>query len=577
MEELYDDGYLSKSDETGKRKARKGQRKSVDNAQEFNANIDIEEERDTRFVQLARPCDITMAEPEPMIWQRPDIFFDDVNQEPVDLTKQGFINWNDLRSSGSSKESIQESKSSSQVSVPKANDNLQGQAVEPQILDEFPPLPPPDAVVNLDNETFRGGSIADLTAGQDGNVEKRQTPPVVSTRQNGQENAAKRPRLDAGDRRDEEVNERDGVLKLSLELSPLHEELDDQRAQRRKRNFRPVDAEETMISYETMKRNQLDYSSLLKTKEELRSGTMAMISKYPTLHELLLPYPAYAGNRFPKECIELYKSRVCDTMTYEQALTEDPRTAPDRGSPSKLWRYQSEESSSKSSKSDSGHIDIAFLNETPLRFLNEREKESRLPSERDGLKTPSKMFLKETPEWYRPSDERLSEISMRINNGPLQMAADIPIEESIHPRESRGSYAEEARRLTTGTNEFDRRPSSVQLFEPFRPSDVSEQSLQSGSGRFSLPDSLKEKFQTEEGRCLLEALSSSRGFIALSSIIPTASTSRKRAARVFSALLNLLAYSIVTVEQDAPFAEIWMQACPVSRSSDEGAQDMVTA
>ncbi|KAK6023846.1 Rad21 / Rec8 like protein, partial [Ostertagia ostertagi] len=88
-------------------KARKRQRRSKLETREHNPDIDVDEEPVNRFVCLARPCDITMVENEPVIWQRPDVFFDDRNQLPIDLSKQGFINWNDLRSSGSSKESVE--------------------------------------------------------------------------------------------------------------------------------------------------------------------------------------------------------------------------------------------------------------------------------------------------------------------------------------------------------------------------------------------------------------------------------------------------------------------------------------
>ncbi|KAK6055033.1 hypothetical protein COOONC_07462 [Cooperia oncophora] len=511
-------------------KAKKRQRDGKKVIREHNPDIDIDEEPNTRMVPRARPCDITMVEAEPLIWHRQDVFFDEENRQPVDLSVQGFINWNDLRSRGSSSESVE-----------KVEENPQSQAVEPVILDEFPPLPPPEAFANVDRETFMAGSYLDLTAGQQRGNEKSQSPPVVVKEEPNQEPAAKRPRMDdnveenpvqpnetAGEHREApavQSSDANGSSHPSLELSAINkEDLDAERVFRRRRNLQLFDTESTVISYETMKERMLDYSSLIKTKEELRAGMT--VNKYPTLHELLLPYPAYAGKRFPKECIELYQSMVCDKMTYQQALTEDLYELPDRGPASKLWRDPSDVVPG-----------IAFLTGTPQKERDESQG-------REGLLTPSKISIKATPDWYKSSvsDERQSELSLRVNdvmpNEPLQMAADVSLQENARVRESRGSYVEEERRMTIDTNEFDRRPSSVQLMEPFKPGDTSGQSFPSSSGRISLPDSLKEKFQREECRCLLEALSNASGYIPLSSIIPNTSTSRKRAVGVFSSLLS---------------------------------------
>ncbi|KAK6023847.1 Rad21 / Rec8 like protein [Ostertagia ostertagi] len=261
-------------------------------------------------------------------------------------------------------------------------------------------------------------------------------------------------------------------------------------------------------------------------------------------------------------------------MTYQQALTESVFEPPDRGPSSKLWHYRSSDSSTESSVSDI-LPGIAYLRETPPRFLDKDGKEGRGSEERDYTLTPSKITLKETPDRYKSSfpNEQLDDLSLKaVAQEQLQMAVDISLQEEPRVRESHGSYVEQARRMTSGTSEFDRRPSSVQLLEPFHPRDVLEQSLQSSSGRFSLPDSLKEKFQQEECLRLIEALSNTSGYVPLSSVIPSASTSRKRAAGLFSSLLRLLAHSVVTVEQDEAYSEIWVRACAASRSSDEDAQ-----
>ncbi|XGW08529.1 hypothetical protein V3C99_011112 [Haemonchus contortus] len=114
---------------------------------------------------------------------------------------------------------------------------------------------------------------------------------------------------------------------------------------------------------------------------------------------------------------------------------------------------------------------------------------------------------------------------------------------------------------------FSDRPPSEQLFELARADNISVQSSENGSGRISLPDSLKEKYQGEEYRCLIDALSNASGSIPLSSVIPKASTLEKQAAAVFSALLSLSADKVTTVEQDEPYSEIRMRVNRSSRSS----------
>ncbi|VDO82134.1 unnamed protein product [Haemonchus placei] len=347
-----------------------------------------------------------------MIWHRPDVFMDEENRQPVVLNAREFINWNELRSRMNSQESIQ-----------KVGESSQEQVTEPVILDELPPLPPPEAFDNIDRETF----ISDTDI--DGNR-------VTST---------------------VEDNDTSGSLRPSLELIPLDKgEIDEPGALRRRirRSLPLLDTGELTISYESIKRMQSDYSSLVRTEEELRIDLT--VGKYPTVHDLLQPYPtSYKGKWFPRECRELFRSRVSDTLTYKQALTENVFEAPDRGPLSKPWRDSSHESSTESFLSAS----IAFLKETPPRFLNNGDL-PRPDEERNDLLTPGKITLRHTPDWYRSGmhDERLSEHSLRINdpmvNEPTQMAGDISVPENARYRESHGSYVENVRRATGGTNEF---------------------------------------------------------------------------------------------------------------------------
>uniref|UniRef100_A0A7I4Y5T2 Rad21_Rec8_N domain-containing protein n=1 Tax=Haemonchus contortus TaxID=6289 RepID=A0A7I4Y5T2_HAECO len=549
-------------------KARKRRRQSKEILQEIDPNIDVVEEPDTRFVHVARACDITLADSEPMIWHRPDVFIDEENRQPVVLNAREFINWNELRSRMNSQESIQ-----------KVGESSQEQVTEPVILDELPPLPPPEAFENIDRETFMSNSLLNLTTGQRSDVQRAQSPAVVSKDALDGEPVVKKPRSDTdidGDRVKSTVEENDtsGSLRPSLELIPLDKGETDEHAFLRRRirkSLLLLDTGDLTISYESIKRMQSDYSSLVRTKEELYVDST--VGKYPTVHDLLQPYPAsFKGRRFPKECRELFRSRVCDTLTYKQALTENVFEAPDQGLLSKPWRDSSHESSTESFLS----AGIAFLKETPPRFLNNGD----LPGpdeERNDLLTPGKITLRHTPDWYRSGmhDERLSELSLRVNdpmlNEPTQLAGDISVPENARYRESHGSYVENVRRATGGTNEFDRRPSE-HLFEPARAGNISFQSSENRSGSVSLPDSLKEKCQREEYRCLLGALSNANGFIPLSSVIPPASTSRKQAAAVFSALLSFSANKVTIVEQDEPYGEIWMRFSSSSRSGDEGSQ-----
>lgn len=375
---------------------RKRRRRSKLTLRELDPNIDIDEAPESRFVQLARRSEITMIDSEPTIWHRPDVFHDEMPPHPMELNKSLFIDWNEQRTSQGSKESIE-----------KLNDELNKLPAAAPLApeEELPPFPPPEAFLNMDRETFRAGvSVADVTAATN-TVEVQhpviEQPPI-------EEPATKRPRLE--NQRSQEVppdpstTERpaeppaeqnaEAPIKPSFELSPLHEEVDRAQQLRRRKNVPLLDSDGLTISYESMKRLQLDYSSLLKTKEELHAGQS--VDKYPTLHERLLPYPAYARNRFPKECIELYRSRVCDTLTYEQALIEGFFDIPDRGPASKLWHDRSRESSEESAILLPG---IAFLEETPTRFhqkLRERDAASE-SRESSGTLTPGRTTLRESP------------------------------------------------------------------------------------------------------------------------------------------------------------------------------------
>ncbi|VDM71932.1 unnamed protein product [Strongylus vulgaris] len=51
-------------------------------------DIDITELPEGRFVGLARRSDITMVESQPIIWQRQDLFNDEVIQAPIDFSKE---------------------------------------------------------------------------------------------------------------------------------------------------------------------------------------------------------------------------------------------------------------------------------------------------------------------------------------------------------------------------------------------------------------------------------------------------------------------------------------------------------
>ncbi|VDK50605.1 unnamed protein product [Cylicostephanus goldi] len=128
---------------------------------------------------------------------------------------------------------------------------------------------------------------------------------------------SKKPRLDSGKPiSTSEENDRESLVP-SLELPPLNDNLEVVQPSRRRKPLQSIDTNSLTISYISMKEMQEDYSSLLKTPEELRIN----VDKHPTLHELLLPYPAYAGKRFPKACIGLYRSRYGDTMTFKEVTT----------------------------------------------------------------------------------------------------------------------------------------------------------------------------------------------------------------------------------------------------------------
>ncbi|VDL81675.1 unnamed protein product [Nippostrongylus brasiliensis] len=106
-------------------------------------NVDIDEEPEERFLNVARRSDITMVESEVAVWQPRDIFFDVEHNQPIDFSKEGFIDWNEERASQGSKDSIE-----------KAVDQ-RSKALEPLPLEEeLPPFPPQEAFANMTRDAF---------------------------------------------------------------------------------------------------------------------------------------------------------------------------------------------------------------------------------------------------------------------------------------------------------------------------------------------------------------------------------------------------------------------------------------
>ncbi|KAK6725941.1 hypothetical protein RB195_004325 [Necator americanus] len=507
---------------------------------ELNAgDIDIDEQPESRFVGLARRCEITMLEleAEPLIWRRQDLFSDEEIQAPVVFSKDG----------------LEETQM-----VDGAGDVGQQSVVQPEVTTGIQPLS-----------------------------------------ENGP--ATKKPRMHEESHQEKREQAGDAVT-ISLELSPLHDETKEGvNLVKRRKAPHLLDVEGLCISYESMKKMHSDYSSLLRTKEELRAG-MAQ-DKYPTLHELLLPYPAYARNRFPKECIELYRSRFSDTLTYEQALCENLFDPINRGPPSQLWRYPGSDQSSKDDSEYDLLPGIAFLRETPDRIRaaasggtsRDGDERSKRAKEADSaLLTPGKATIMETPNREKETStveggqgdaHRRNYHSMPPGfpaatvaaDTSLPLGADISLPERERFRESRSSFFEQARRITRGTDDMEGRPSSVQLQDPALLGDISQASMFSASGRvLSLSSSLREKITSEEGRLITDATREANRPIPFSSLIPPAVTSKKRAARVFSTLLDLAGKTVVEAKQIEPYGEIWVRACSATTSSDHDIEGMTS-
>ncbi|KAK6725939.1 hypothetical protein RB195_004325 [Necator americanus] len=558
---------------------------------ELNAgDIDIDEQPESRFVGLARRCEITMLEleAEPLIWRRQDLFSDEEIQAPVVFSKDGFIDWDDQRSSQSSKESIKT------ISERRKEFSYLSYAID--FLEYLPPLPQAEVFQNMDRKSSMEETQMVDGAGDVGQQSVVQPEPLS---ENGP--ATKKPRMHEESHQEKREQAGDAVT-ISLELSPLHDETKEGvNLVKRRKAPHLLDVEGLCISYESMKKMHSDYSSLLRTKEELRAG-MAQ-DKYPTLHELLLPYPAYARNRFPKECIELYRSRFSDTLTYEQALCENLFDPINRGPPSQLWRYPGSDQSSKDDSEYDLLPGIAFLRETPDRIRaaasggtsRDGDERSKRAKEADSaLLTPGKATIMETPNREKETStveggqgdaHRRNYHSMPPGfpaatvaaDTSLPLGADISLPERERFRESRSSFFEQARRITRGTDDMEGRPSSVQLQDPALLGDISQASMFSASGRvLSLSSSLREKITSEEGRLITDATREANRPIPFSSLIPPAVTSKKRAARVFSTLLDLAGKTVVEAKQIEPYGEIWVRACSATTSSDHDIEGMTS-
>ncbi|KAJ1358250.1 hypothetical protein KIN20_016638 [Parelaphostrongylus tenuis] len=563
------DNTTSDGGVTARKKRRR--RSKLEIALAENAQIDIEENPETRFVHLARRSDITMFDSEPVIWQRPDVFHEEGEHPPIDFSKEHFINWSDQLS-------IQSSKSSQTL---QRNEKIS--AMDPNLLDEeLPPFPLPEAFLNMDRETFLAGEQT---------IDQRSLPrPSLEIRENelitNREPSPKRPRTEQdadGYRRTEQTQVRANVpdvtqapvLQPSLELSALHEEdgATDMRPMRRKRVVPVKDTDDFTISYESMKALQQDYSSLLKKKEELLVNVREL--RRPTVEELLLPYPAYAGKRFPVACRELYRTHHLDKMTYEQAIAEDLLAPIDRGPADQLWRYQRSSSESSMEKSEDRIVPgILFVTGTPDRFRSDRRhRPSSTSTAQIAQRTLTPGLITATATPQRPhgslADEGAIELSNFMPLDALPRDADTSLPVNGRFRESRSSNFEFARQMGRGTNEFERRPSSVQLIDPpVPPMDSSQQPLPSSSGRgVALSPYSKELFFSEGGRHLISALAGTDRFVALSKIIPPSTTSRKRAVTVFSTLLSLLGKDMVEAEQSDAYGEIWIRGCSPQNSS----------
>ncbi|VDL81805.1 unnamed protein product [Nippostrongylus brasiliensis] len=420
-----------------------------------------------------------MVESEVAVWQPRDIFFDVEHNQPIDFSKEGFIDWNEERASQGSKDSIE-----------KAVDQ-RSKALEPLPLEEeLPPFPPQEAFANMTRDAFMAGSFPVENPSNNAEPQLPNQPQIQEVAfdeeyiqqqpneklvTNEQPAARKqRPDKDVGDvgQDIQRAPNAEDTITSSLELRPVSGSQLEVRMKRKRKHVPIRDSQEFTISYETIKKLQLDYSSLIKSVEELRLERT--IDNSPKLHDLLAPYPAYAaslGFRFPNECIELYRSRFCDTLTYAQALKEGPFYEPDRGPKSKLWRYRSSDSSLES---DAYELfpGITFLKGTPERFRNclSPAKKRRIDEDEELLLTPGKATLTLTPERYKTgiNESQINGMSAFYNEmlppiDTLQMAGDVPAVENTRFRESRSSYVEQARRQTRDTSDFGGKFSKIVL------------------------------------------------------------------------------------------------------------------
>ncbi|VDM69762.1 unnamed protein product [Strongylus vulgaris] len=193
----------------------------------------------------------------------------------------------------------------------------------------------------------------------------------------------------------------------------------------------------------------------------------------------------------------MYHSRLCDKLTYEQAITENLFEPIDRGAPSTLWHYSGSEQSSKESSVHGLVPGIAYnLYETPERVragsdetFSSKERYFRgdelTPGRTTLLMTPAReeqVFEAGQGDVYRRDYRSLpADLSVLANTADtLQLAADASLPELERFRESRNSYLEQARRMTRGTDEMEDRPSSVHLYEPIRKGNFSQLSDVSG-------------------------------------------------------------------------------------------------
>ncbi|EYC40697.1 hypothetical protein Y032_0601g512 [Ancylostoma ceylanicum] len=220
------------------------------------------------------------------------------------------------------------------------------------------------------------------------------------------------------------------------------------------------------------------------------------------------------------------------------------------------------------------------------------QRNRRAEEASSGPLTPGRATLVETPNRqevmvaevgqgdvperrYRSLPAELTTPAIPVDTLPL--AADVTLPEYERFRESRSSVLEQARRMTQGTDVMEGRPSSVQLYDPIQLGDVSQLSSSNASGRLlSLSPSLREKIRSEECRFLMDAARGANRPIPLSSVIPHSTTSKKRAASVFSTLLYLVGKTVMEAKQYDPYGEIWVRACSATTSSDHDVDAMLS-